>query len=187
MHHQDQRNSFEKDGWLITKLNNFKSLHEFSCGDHDLNEYFKEDAITHRELLLTETYEIKDTKTFLSFPIGMVSLCNDAVRKEKIKNQKFYKNLPEKKRYPNYPAVKITRLGVHSVFQGCQIGSHMINLLKTMFISENRTGCRLITVDAYNKKNVIKFYEKNQFQFFSDKDKNKKTRAMFFDLKRLTL
>ena len=184
---QEQRNSFEEDGWLITKLNDFESLNKFDCGDSDLNEYFKEDAITHRELLLTETYEINDKLNPLLFPVGMVSLCNDAVRKEKIKDQEFYINLPEKKRYPNYPAVKITRLGIQKEFQKHHIGSYMVNLLKTMFVTENRTGCRLITVDAYNRNEVLTSYESNDFQFFSDKDQKKQTRAMFFDLKRLDL
>ena len=30
-----------------------------------------------------------------------------------------------------------------------------------------KTGCRFIVVDAYNKENVLHFYEKNGFKFFS--------------------
>ncbi|SLM30375.1 hypothetical protein MTBBW1_2200029 [Desulfamplus magnetovallimortis] len=63
-----------------------------------------------------------------------------------------------------------------------------VHLLPTqLFLLDNRTGCRLITVDAYNDSKVLKFYQKNDFSLFSEKDKNKKTRAMFFDLKRLVL
>ena len=73
------------------------------------------------------------------------------------------------------------------------MGSSMINLIKKIFITDNRTGCRLITVDAYNKGHygrddrVLKFYLSNDFRFFNDKDIAKKTRVMFFDLKRLVL
>ena len=142
--------------------------------------------------LLTETYHIsipfEELPEELPFPIGLVSLCNDAVRKEKVKSQGFYKELPEKKRYPTYPAVKISRLGIHKDFQGYHIGTYIINLIKKMFVTNNRTGCRLITVDAYNHENVLKFYKSNDFQCFSFKEKDLKrsTRAMFFDLKRLT-
>jgi GNAT superfamily N-acetyltransferase len=181
------RNSIEKDGWLLTKLIDFKLSIPFDCGDCDLNEYFKEDAVSHREELLTETYQLIDTTSELSFPVGLVSLCNDSVRKEKVENHDFYKDLPEKKRYPAYPAVKIARLGIHKEFQKLHVGSHMINLIKEMFLDDNRTGCRLITVDAYNREGVIKFYQHNDFQCFNDKDKSKGTRAMFFDLKRLKL
>lgn len=188
---QNTRNSIEEDGWSFTKLDNCKILQNFDCGDDDLNEYFKHDVVAHRELLLTETYHISLASFDLPFPIGIVSLCNDSVRKEKVKTLNFYKELPEKKQYPDYPAVKIARLGIHNIFQRHNIGSKMINLIKKMFITDNRTGCRLITVDAYNAVNerddrVIKFYEKNDFQFFNNKDLNKQTRAMFFDLKRLT-
>jgi len=58
---------------------------------------------------------------------------------------------------------------------------------RNSFHYNNRTGCRFLTVDAYNRDNILKFYTKNDFQFFYDKDKNRKTRAMFFDLKRLNL
>lgn len=181
------RNSAEENGWLLTKLTNFKLTIPFDCGDCDLNEYFKEDAVAHKEELLTETYQIQETTTELPFPIGLVSLCNDAVQRKAVKDHDLYKDLPEKKRYPAYPSVKIARLGIHKDFQGHDIGSHMINLIKKMFISDNRTGCRLITVDAYNNDRVIRFYQKNDFQCFNNKDKNRATRAMFFDLKRLKL
>ena len=184
---QNTRNSIKEDGWLLTKLTDFKLSIPFDCGDCDLNEYFKEDAVSHREELLNETYQLLDTNSDSPFPIGLVSLCNDSVRKETASGHDFHQHLPEKKRYPAYPAVKIARLGIHKNFQGMDVGSHMINLIKTMFLDDNRTGCRLITVDAYNKEKVIKFYEKNDFQCFNEKDKRKKTRAMFFDLKRLKL
>lgn len=184
---QNTRNSVDEDGWILTKFNDFELLKKFDCGDRDLNEYFKEDAVAHREFLLTETYHIALSPAELPFPIGLVSVCNDAVRKEKVKEQEFFQELPEKKRYPTYPAVKISRIGIHNGLQGNNIGSYMINMLKKMFITDNRTGCRLITVDAYNKEKVLNFYQKNDFQFFNDRDKRKQTRAMFFDLKRLIL
>jgi len=86
-----------------------------------------------------------------------------------------------------YPAVKITRLGVHHEVQRNNIGSFLLNVTKQFFVTDNRTGCRFLSVDAYNRDNILKFYIKNDFQFFYDKDKNRKTRAMFFDLKRLNL
>jgi len=125
----------------------------------------------------------------LPFPVGLISLCNDAVDRKKSQTHDFFKQLPEKKRYPAYPAVKIARIGIHKDFQSHHIGSHMINMIKLMFVTDHHTGCRLITVAAYNAvkgrdDRVLRFYMKNDFQFFWNKDKNKDTRAMFFDLKR---
>jgi hypothetical protein len=60
-------------------------------------------------------------------------------------------------------------------------------MIKKLFLTDNRTGCRLVTVDAYNDPEVLDFYLKNEFQFFSDKDKSKRQRSLFFDLKRLQI
>ena len=59
-----------------------------------------------------------------------------------------------------------------------------MNLAKQFFTTENRTGCRLITVDAYNRPDVVTFYEKNGFRFLTSDDADKETRIMYFDLKR---
>lgn len=190
---QDIRNSIEEDGWSFKKLDNFNVLTDFDCDDSDLNDYFKKDAIAHREALLTETYQLKEVPADIPFPVGLVSLCNDAVDRRKVKDHKFYKQLPSEKQYPSYPAVKIARLGIHIDYQKYGIASHIINLIKKMFISDNRTGCRLITVDAYNQGHygrddrVLRCYLKNDFQFFNENDVRRETRAMFFDLKRLVL
>ena len=189
----DTRNSIEEDGWSFTKIKHFEHLSEFDCGDDDLNQFFKEDAVAHREELLTQTYEFTDETTDLPFPIGLVSVCNDSVDRRKIKDQDFFAGLPPEKRYPAYPAVKIARLGIHKAFHEKHLGSSMVNLIKKIFTTDNRTGCRLITVDAYNEGHherddrVLKFYLNNDFQFFNDKDIRQETRAMFFDLKRLNI
>ena len=53
-----------------------------------------------------------------------------------------------------------------------------------MFITDNRTGCRFITVEAYSDDKTINFYEKNNFDFYLDNDTEKPTRIMYFDLLR---
>jgi hypothetical protein len=51
-----------------------------------------------------------------------------------------------------------------------------------MYIANRRqAGCRFITVDAYS--NAVPFYEKNDFKYLTDKDKQDETRAMYLDLK----
>ena len=57
-------------------------------------------------------------------------------------------------------------------------------MVKQLFITDNRTGCRFITVDANNKPRVIQFYKRNGFNLLTDQDQGRNQRAMFFDLKR---
>jgi predicted GNAT family N-acyltransferase len=84
------------------------------------------------------------------------------------------------KRRKDYPAVKIGRHAVSKEYSGNNIGKTILLQIKHMFSSMQRSACRFITVDAYVA--AIPFYEKCGFTFLSDKDKNSKTRAMYFDL-----
>ena len=181
---KDSRNRIVSNGWVLSDFEDYHLLNDFDCGDADLNEYFRKDASPHNSELLSKTYSLIADGDELPFPVALIDLCNDSVKREKITNLELFKNLPETKRYPAYPAVKITRLGVHVIFQKNNIGSYLINMVKQLFLTDNRTGCRLITVDAYNNSKVVNFYHKNDFSLFSSKDERRKTRAMFYDLKR---
>ena len=52
-----------------------------------------------------------------------------------------------------------------------------------MFVFENKTGCRFLTVDAYLE--AIPFYEKNEFRFMNVEDHDPHTRLMYYDLMNL--
>jgi hypothetical protein len=108
-----------------------------------------------------------------------LDFCNDAIKSENIRG---HIELVDHKRYRSVPAVKLTRFGVTRQFQGMHLGTNALNMVKKFFTMENRTGCRFITIDAYNKPEIIDFYTKNDFIFLTDKDQNKNNRAMFFDL-----
>lgn len=91
----------------------------------------------------------------------------------------------------------IGRLGVAKEFQGTDdsIGSQAIDYIISWFLlPDNKTGCRFIVVDAYNKENVLRFYGKNGFKFLYsteelEKDANHipledhlESRMMYLDL-----
>ena len=196
-----ERNSIKNDKFELRILETktefcCEGIKCFDCGEDDLNEFFLEDAFAHKEHLLAETYyfqPIEATEEGLFFPVALISFLNDSVEitKEERKGEKkeFWrhvkKNIPyEKRYYPSFPAVKIGRLGVKEEYQGKKFGTALLNMTKDFFLTKNRTGCRFITVDAYNEENIKKFYDKNGFQFLSDEDKGKDTRIMFYDLKR---
>ena len=186
-----------KDGYVLCPVDferDAEVLKNFDCGNSDLNEFFQKDVIENSRHLISRPYFLKRAKWELSFPLALVDLCNDSVRKEGSKRQPGYSNLmeegfdiPSAKQYSFLPAVKITRLGVAQQIQGHNIGTILLNMVKTLFVTENRTGCMFLTVDAYNEERVCNFYYQNQFQPFYDRDKDKKTRALFFDLRRLAL
>ncbi|MBF0338599.1 MAG: GNAT family N-acetyltransferase [Nitrospirae bacterium] len=96
--------------------------------------------------------------------------------------QKQVKMFRTKKRHYTYPAVKIGRLGVHKDYQRIGVGRMVLDHIKKAFAYDNKTGCRFITVDAYNKPDVLSFYIKNEFMLFSENDKKDMTRLLYYDL-----
>ena len=139
-------------------------------------------------MLLNKTYVLSRIEEEVEKnlpPLALISYCNDHIPLDDIKDSV---ELPEEKRYYYLPAVKIARLGVHKKYCRQGIGTHILNMTKFFFLTENRTGCRIITVDAYDKDPVIKFYQKNHFDFVTKKKKKEKdTRTMFYDLVRTQL
>ncbi|WP_050762199.1 N-acetyltransferase [Desulfarculus baarsii] len=115
-----------------------------------------------------------------------IHIARDERRDDKRSLWKHIKsNIPHPKRdYTSFPAVKIGRLGVASAYAGSGIGTYLLTMTKDLFVTDNRTGCRFITVDAYNKPGVIAFYLKNSFAFLWGKDSEERTRIMYFDLLR---
>lgn len=77
---------------------------------------------------------------------------------------------------------KIARLGVSVNFQRGGVGSEILNMFKMLFLTNNRTGCLFITVDAHNIPETIEFYKKNGFINLWPKDRKHNTRIMWFDL-----
>lgn len=177
-----ERNKIQDGPWELVKVEDFAIVRDFSCDDKDLDDYIHNDAEAHKKELLAETYILQDASIKNPFPVAFVSLCNDAIQLSEETKKGL---LSRKKQYRYHPAVKIARLGVQKDLQNQDIGTYLINMVKQLFLINNRTGCRFITVDAYNDPRVIRFYEKNGFNFLSEKDRNKDTRIMFFDLKRL--
>lgn len=154
----------------------------FKCADADLNEFLFEDAKHFQKELMAVTYLIEfmdQGKT-----VAYYSLLADKITfnpEEKNVWNKLNRNIPNSKRRRSYPAVKLGRLAVSEEFEGCGLGTFILDNIKYAFANVKRLGCRFITVDALNS--AIPFYQKNGFQFFTEQDVDDETRLMFFDLK----
>ena len=84
------------------------------------------------------------------------------------------------KRLRSYPVGKLCRLAVDNEAKNLHIGSNLIRFIKRYFITDNKTGCRFLTVDAY--ADAIPFYLKNGFIPLNEDDAGQATRLLFFDL-----
>ena len=155
----------------------------FDCSDNDLNDFFLNDSKEYLKQLLAVTYVFEDKNNTIAF----FSVLNDKISSEDVPKRDFRKikeKLPHKKHLKSYPAVKVGRFGVHREFQRNKIGTEVMDFIKAFFTKRNKTGCRFITVDAYNKDAAIIFYERNGFLFLTPEDEKEDTRLMYFDLMR---
>ena len=167
----------------LYRLNTEYTIQPFDCGDEDLNDFLVNDSLHYTNNLIAVTYIFEDTE--YSKTVGFFSVINDKITASQTNGsgwKKFRKTIPPKKRFNSYPAVKLGRLGVSKEYQGQRIGSDILNYIKGLFLDSNKTGCRFITVDAYNNEQTLKFYLKNGFVFLTRDDSKDNTRLMYFDL-----
>ncbi len=167
----------------IRKLAAGDEVNDFDCGDEDLNEFIVKDAPLYAKSLLATTYVLQNRNT--GKIIAYFSVANDRISINDFPSNTDFNRFRRhrfvnEKRLRSYPAVKICRLGIDKSAQGHQIGTFLIDFIGTYFVTENKSGCRFLTVDAYAE--AIPFYMKNDFAFLSKEDENQRTRLMYFDL-----
>lgn len=156
-------------------------IKSFDCGDDDLNDFLFTDAKNYLRAMMALTYLLEDSSSDKT--VAYYSLLNDKIMfdpEDKHFWNKLNRKIANDKRRKEYPAVKIGRLAVSKEYSGKHLGETIILQIKHMFSTMRRSACRFITVDAYAA--AVPFYEKCGFMFLSEKDRNSKTRAMYFDL-----
>ena len=174
-----ENNSFE-----IIRLNNIESVKNFDCGDKDLNDFILNRAAAFQKHRISVSYAYANPES--GRVLAYCSLAYDKVAmsdfKDKTEFNRFRRErgFPNAKRLKSYPAVKLCRLGVDLSCRKKQIGTTIIDYIKSMFALDNKAGCRFLTVDAY--LDAVPFYVKNEFQFMNAEDDDPHTRLMYYDL-----
>jgi len=174
-------------------------IRDFDCGDKDLNDFFNSEAILYQNERLGKTFFHRHKQT--EKIVCAFSLSADSVKTFLLTNnrrKKVREMLPHEKSLQSYSAMLIGRLGVSTEFAGQGVGTQLMKIIKEFCFDKFKHYVRFLTVDAYNKPEVLKYYEKNDFIFLflteEDERQNLKksfnnneplhSRQMFFDLKR---
>ena len=170
------------EGMRLVRLTDDYIFKPFDCGDTDLNEFLLSDSKDYLHRLVSVTYIIEtDDRT-----VAFFSVSNDRISiadSDKSTWRKIKKLFPHAKHRGDYPAVKIGRLGVDLHFKGQHIGSDILSFVKRLFVTNNRTGCAFITVDAL--RSAIPFYINNGFIILDKSiadDETKETCPLYYDL-----
>lgn len=150
----------------------------FDCGNPDLTDYFLNSAKPNMQKLLSVTYYLEaEGKTVLFFTLSNDKIAEIEHKKggEPLFSKSFFRKIKDKfgrtKHRSDYPAVKIGRFGVNSEYRNTDShwGSRTLDFIKYWMITENKTGCCFITVDAY--ATAVGFYIKNGFKFLGEKER----------------
>lgn len=182
------RNNCRISGFSLSPVEDFTIFAGFSCldkavTDRDLEDFLHQDAEKHFRDRIAITYALLADANPQS-PIGFVTLQNDAI----IVTEEGC--LPEVAdyAYKAFPAVKIGRLGIKLELQQTpyHFGSLLLSMVKLLMTTDNRTGCRFLTVDAWrNKKQKIdasRFYAQNGFSILASRQKTSNSIPMYYDL-----
>ena len=135
---------------------------QFDCGDHDLNEFLKDDALKHQKERIAATYLC----FYEGKVVGYFSWLTDAIE-IKGKDKRVFKKIGMS--YRTYPAIKLGRLAIDKKYAKSGVGSYLVKSMpeNVIFFSES-IGCRFATVDAY--ENAKEFYERIGFKIHSERE-----------------
>lgn len=167
------------------RIDQIANIKPFDCGDDDLNEFLLEKSKNYQCELLANTFVFEDETQTLAY----YSIFNDGLRIDDITFESkgalkrlLQKLFPHPKRHlKHYPSIKIGRLAISKEAQKLGLGRKIIDTVINYAIMQNeQCACKFILVDAC--KNATGFYEKMQFEYFSNNDLNEDTRQMYLDL-----
>jgi GNAT superfamily N-acetyltransferase len=173
----------------------------FSCGDADLDDFFCNDVEKFDRQLLGKSfcYRLDENPSVIVCAFTLANSSIDGRNLPNSRRKKLTVNIPHEKNLSSYPALLIGRLGVHRDFGKRGIGSELIRFIRTIALNEdNWSGCRYLTVDAYNNEITRNYYETNNFLYLFSTEKQEKeyigmpengelkTRLMYFDLIQLS-
>jgi GNAT superfamily N-acetyltransferase len=186
--------NLERDCNFIN-LSEKQPIVDFDCGDEDLNDFFNREAIEYRRQMLAHTcfFTHRATKAVVS----AFSYCASSIKMSDLSGshrKKVKEYVPREKTLRAYPAILIGRLGVASGFNGQGLGSQLMVFVKSYCLAQFSHFARFLLLDAYNKPEVLRFYQKNDFlpvfatemqereAYKQDVSEALHTRYMFYDM-----
>lgn len=185
------------DKYYFETLTAEHDLSDFDCGDEDLNDFIKHDALPQQNEKLNVTKLVMCDEHI----IGYTSLLTDKLQLRNIKDEKLRLRIKEKlgitSKNREISAVKIGRFAIDKRYSGKGLGTHILNniLANLKEISKKQIGFRFIIVEGYAKafnfyvvKNGFESLEKDEkkvknIDFISKRDPTKRF-MLYFDLNR---
>jgi GNAT superfamily N-acetyltransferase len=171
------------------------NITDFDCGDEDLNDFFNREALLYKHQKLAETVFFRHNSsgaTVCAFSYS--ASCIKTSDLPSNRSKKVKELVPREKSLKAYPGILIGRRGVSKDVNGQGIGSQLVKFIKNYCSEYFSSFVRYLLVDAYNKPEIIRFYQNNDFitvysteeqekqSFKKTPEGNLHTRYMFFDM-----
>jgi|SRR3989338_2917019 len=159
----------------IEKLSAIHNTDPFDCGDPDINDFLQNDALKYQQ----ENLAVSFIFIYNEEIIGFFCCSGDSIRlkiSEKKKDELGEKEIPE------FPAIKIGRLGRDINFKEQKLGEKILKwALGYARDISNRLGIRYMTLDSYPGK--VEMYERFGFKRnLHDQYSEKEHVSMRFDI-----
>lgn len=150
---------------LFQPLSSSMDKSAFTCGEPDLDLYFKTQASQDMKRHFASVIVASEVSN-PNIIIGYYTLCASSIVLNALP-EPLAKKMPK---YPLVPAIRLGRLAVHQEKQGQHIGSLLLlDALKRS--CNNEMAWAVFLVDAKNEA-VTNFYTKFQFQSFVENTQN---------------
>ena len=142
------------------RLSKIYNLSKFDCGDKDINEFLRHDALIYQEQKLATTTIF----TFHDELIGFFSTAADSI---KLKLEEKEGHHIQNKPIHEFPAIKISRLGRDIKYKDQKVGVAILKwAIGYILKCSEMTAVRFVTIDAYPHK--VNWY--GQFGFVRNLD-----------------
>lgn len=187
-----------KDRCVIVPYEYLSGTGAFTCGNQEIDYFFRHEALAYRHELFSNTYAFCDIFNSNRI-VCMFSVSNGSINTVQLPGStknKFQRVIPNSKRKSSYPATLLGQLGVSIDYKGYNIGSQVVEYIKQMLVvADNFSQSRYLIVDALNDDGILGFYSRNGFKFLYSSEEDEcrfsgvrkmdvlRTRVMYCDLK----
>jgi hypothetical protein len=143
-----------KENYYFENLTENHDVTHFDCGDDDLNDFLKNDALKQQNANLNVTKLV----IYKGDIIGYFSLLTDTLILKNIRDTDLKRDIKDmleiKSKNRKLPAIKIGRFAIDEKYSGYGIGSDiLLNIVNNIReISKNQIGLRFIIVEGYAKE-----------------------------------
>lgn len=139
-------------------LDEYSSIHEFDCGENELNYYLKDLALLFQKRRFGITMIFFEKEDPSKKVVGFYTLCPASIQQDLLPPKLLTGPRPNP-----IPGFRIARLAVDKRFQGQGFGHNIfVHALKKCLDQALQIGGSVIVIDAKHQK-AKKFYEKFGF------------------------